>query len=154
MRPKIQGLIRVLVFTGRDMLIGFILGFSTMILLHKLNPRFPGIGLLAFLGLLAGFMKGLAKALLLAKLDVIAHDEFRKSYPKYKILGLWFVVLIGILTYSYGFNFIRWFTGPMDIISENIFLKNVAAGWWIALIITVFVTGLASHVLEPPKPNK
>lgn len=150
----IKGFVRILIYTGRDMLTGFILGFSGMILLYKLNPRIPGIGMLAFFGLLAGIMKGFAKAVLLAKFDIITHDELRKSYPKFKIMGLWFAVLIVILIYSYGFKFGLWFTGPMSIISASFFLKNIAAGWLMTMIALVFAVGLASHIFEPPRPNK
>lgn len=153
MRIKIKSLLRILIYTGRDMLIGLLLGYSAMIWLHKLNPRFPGIGLIAILGILAGVLKGLAKALLLSKLDAMAHNEFRKSYPKYKIMGLWFTILIGVLVYSYGLNFARWFNDPLSLINGNGII-NISFGWWIIIIAAFFVTGLASHILEPPRPNK
>lgn len=150
MGPKTQSLLRILVFTGRDMLIGFLLGFSAMVLLYKLNPRFPGAGFLVLLGLLTGIVKGLAKGFLLSKLDALAHGEFRKTYPKFKILALWFTVLIVILIYSYGFNLARWFTGPLEIITEKSLIINMAGPWWVALSVAVLVTGLVSHYVEPP----
>lgn len=151
MRPKLKLLVRILNFTGRDMLIGFILGFSFMILLHKINPRIHGIGLLAILGLIGGVLKGLSKALLLGKLDSIADEEYKKSYPKFKILGLWFFMLVVILIYSYGFNVADWFTDPLAILRDAEILKNVATGWWVVYIFLIFATGLACHYFEPPK---
>jgi len=153
MRPKMQALLRVLIYTGRDMLIGFILGFAAMILLNKTNPRLPGIGLLTILGLIAGVFKGLAKALILNKLDALAHDEFKKSYPKYKILGLWFAALTGVLLYSYGFDPAGWFTGPLHIMERSGFLNNNAFFWWAVMISIIFAAGLFSHYIEPPRPT-
>jgi hypothetical protein len=143
-------MLRILVFTGRDMLIGFLLGLSVMILIYKLNPRFPGAGFLVLLGLLTGIVKGLAKGFLLSKLDTLAHGEFRRTYPKFKILGLWFIVLFIVLIYSYGFNLARWFIGPLEIMTEKSLIINMAGPWWVVLSIAVLIAGLVSHFTEPP----
>lgn len=153
MGRKLQSLQRIMIFTGRDMLIGFLLGFAAMLVLYKVNPRITGIGLLALLGLKMGLLKGLAKAILLGKLDALAHDELRKNYPKYKILSLWFIVLIGALVYSYGFDIAGWFTGPLSILANNRILNDIPVFLWGVFITAVFILGLASHYFEPTRPN-
>lgn len=153
MRLKIRFLLRILIYTGRDMLVGLLLGYSAMVLLHRINPRISGIGLIAVLGILAGVLKGLAKSFLLSKLDVLAHDEFRKSYPKHKILALWFTLLIGALIYSYGLNITRWFNDPFNLIFKNGII-DITLSWWIIIYTAVFTVGLISHFINPPRPNK
>ncbi len=148
---KIEWAVRGLVVAARDMFIGLIIGLSGTVLLAKLNPdAHRVVALLIPVGVITGFIKGLAKFLLLNVSSALPSKGYRFNYPKYKMLILWTAVLLASFFYSYGTDVGTWVGDPLRLLRENVIFDFAKAEVWFVSLAGVILAGLASHFYEPP----
>ncbi len=148
---KLQLVWRALVFTARDMFGGFVLGICATVLLSKINPQAQRVvALLIPAGVLAGILKGVTRFIFLHIFSAIPSKGSTFNYPKYKLLGLWLVLLFGSLTYGYGLDVAAWFAGPLRLLRDNIILAAVGNNLLVGLVIFIATAGLGSYFYEPP----
>ncbi len=148
---KVHLIWRALIFTARDMFIGFILGIVATVLLYKINPATLGVvALLIPAGVFAGIFKGVTKFIFLNIFSAVPSKGNRFNYPKYKLLLLWVAVLFGALVYSFGLNVKTWFSVPLRLLKSNVILGVIGNTGWILLTVLISLAGLIAHFYEPP----
>lgn len=150
MREKLKIIWSGLIIISRDMFLGFILSIACAVVMYKINPKmYRAVGLLIPAGVFAGMMKGFAKYMLMSMNSGFNSAEYRLTYPKYKILLGWLVLLVLAMFYGYGAAPHLWLGAPVDFLKDNIILNTLSEIYWVALCIIVTVIGIAAHVLEP-----
>lgn len=147
---------RAIIVIARDMLIGFILGIGSTVLLYKINPNvFRVASLLIPVGIIAGVLKGLAKHIFLSVFSAIPSKGYRYNYPKYKLLFLWVTLLLGILIFAFGFHFKLWVSEPLRLIMVNPLLAPLSYDVWVGLLFFISLSGILAYLYEPPiNPNE
>lgn len=144
-------LIRILIIISRDMLTGLIMGLCAAMLLFSLNPGLSDtVALLIPLGISAGLFKSMAKVFFLTLSGVLPTADYIKSYPRFKILGFWMIILIGTFVYVFGFNTSLWVSEPLRLLQINNFIGTGNTGLWTFIFFFVFVIGLISYFIEIP----
>jgi len=142
---------RALVFIARDVFIGFLVAVSATLVLFRLNPDMNRvIALLIPVGIIAGFFKGVVKFILLNVFSALPSKGNRFDYPKYKLLGFWLAALLGALLFAYGTDLSLWFSGPLDLLRNNIVLESSGKQPWVFIVVLICILGISAHIYEPP----
>ena len=142
---------RALVFIARDAFIGFLVAVSATLVMFRLNPDMERvIALLIPVGIIAGFFKGVVKFILLNISSALPSKGYRFNYPKYKLLGFWLAALLGALLFAYGTNLSLWFSGPLDLMRNNIVLGLSGEQPWVFMAVLISILGISAHIYEPP----
>lgn len=151
MTSKLRILIRALVVISRDMFIGLLLGISAAVIFADISPGTGQVvGLLIPAGAAAGIFKGLAKFISLNVASTLPSKGYRSEYPKFKLLLLWLAVLVLVLIFAYGLNLVKWFMGPVGLLTEIHLFNDIPRGAWIVALTLISVIGLTAHFYEPP----
>lgn len=151
MGKSLNFLWRGLIIVLRDMFTGYIMGICSALLLFKINPGlYKTVALLIFAGVAAGISKGMAKFIFMNYSGALPSKGYRYNYPKYKMLAIWLVILLGTLLYVFGLRVDKWFSETVRLLEVNIFFGDVDSRLWFALLALITVTGLASYFYEPP----
>ncbi|MBU7005426.1 hypothetical protein [Phosphitispora fastidiosa] len=142
---------RALIFIARDVFVGFLVALSAALVMFRLNPDMNRvIAILIPAGIIAGFFKGVVKFTLLNITSSLPSKGYRFNYPKFKLLGFWLAALLGALLFAYGTNLSLWFSGPMDLLRDNIVLGLSDEQPLELMAVLIFILGISAHIYEPP----
>ncbi|WP_418790050.1 hypothetical protein [Phosphitispora sp. TUW77] len=142
---------RGLVFITRDVFIGFLVAVSATVIMFRLNPDMNKvIALLIPVGIIAGIFKGMIKFILLNITSAIPSKGYRFDYPKFKLLLFWLLALLGSLLFAYGTDLTMWFSGPLDLLRNNVIIGSSGKQFWVLITVLISVLGIAAHFYEPP----